>query len=71
VVAAGKTSNDGLNHPVRGVSGSTAPATFARLVAKADPHLVLQPWATKNRRWLGLAGLAATATRVAAARTKR
>ena len=56
MVAAGETSNRGLNHPVRGVSGSTAPATFARLVAAADPHLPFAAWATHpypTVPWLG------------------
>jgi putative glycosyl hydrolase len=46
VVAAGETSNRGRNRPLLGVSDSVAPATFAELVAKADPKLPLVAWAT-------------------------
>jgi Glycosyl hydrolase catalytic core len=47
VVAAGETSNRGLNEPTGGPGGgSVAPATFAELVAKADPKLPLVAWAT-------------------------
>jgi hypothetical protein len=45
VVAAGETSNRGRDLPGPGV-GSVAPATFAKLVAKADPKLPLVAWAT-------------------------
>ncbi len=44
-VAAGETSNRGHNHPTGGVSDSVAPATFAHLVALADPHMPLAAWA--------------------------
>ena len=47
VVAAGETSNRGLNKPIGGPCfGSVAPATFAELVAKADPKLPFVAWAT-------------------------
>lgn len=46
VVAAGETSNRGLNHPTGGGIDSVAPATFAELVAKADPKLPFVAWAT-------------------------
>ena len=45
VVAAGETSNRGRNEP-NGGFGSVAPATFAELVAKADPKLPFVAWAT-------------------------
>lgn len=45
-VAVGQTSNRGRDRPVRGVSGSVAPATFARLLAKAAPKLPFDAWAT-------------------------
>ncbi len=44
-VAAGETSNRGRNKPSSG-SGSVAPATFARLLAEADPKLPFDAWAT-------------------------
>ena len=44
-VAAGETSNRGRNKPSSG-SGSVAPATFARLLAEADPKLPFTAWAT-------------------------
>lgn len=44
-VAAGETSNRGRNRPSAG-SGSVAPATFARLLAQADPTLPFAAWAT-------------------------
>jgi hypothetical protein len=46
LVAAGETSNRGHNHPTGGVSDSTAPATFARLLAEANPKLPMDAWAT-------------------------
>ncbi len=47
VVAAGETSNRGDNRPSGAPgSGSVAPATFAELVAKADPKLPFVAWAT-------------------------
>ena len=46
VVAAGETSNRGRNHPSGGGADSVAPATFAELVAKADPKLPFVAWAT-------------------------
>jgi hypothetical protein len=46
VVAAGETSNRGRNKPLGGVADSVAPATFAELVAKADPKLPFVAWAT-------------------------
>ena len=46
-VAAGETSNRGRNHPTGKVGYDTvAPATFAQLVAKANPHLSFAAWAT-------------------------
>jgi len=45
LVAAGETSNRGHNHPTEpAVSNSVAPATFAHLVAEADPHLKFDAW---------------------------
>jgi hypothetical protein len=55
-VAAGETSNRGRDHPSAAASASVAPATFARLVAAAAPHLPLAAWATHpyaTRPWLG------------------
>ncbi|CAB4711147.1 unannotated protein [freshwater metagenome] len=46
LVAAGNTSNRGHNTPTGGVSDSTAPATFARLLAIAAPKLKFDAWAT-------------------------
>ncbi len=47
VVAAGETSNRGRNHPTGSPGAdSVAPATFAELVAKADPKLPFVAWAT-------------------------
>ncbi len=47
LVAAGETSNRGHNHPTSpSSSDSVAPATFARLVAAANPKLPLDAWAT-------------------------
>ncbi len=46
LVAAGETSNRGHNHPTGGVSDSTAPATFARLLSEANPKLPMDAWAT-------------------------
>ena len=47
VVAAGETSNRGRNKPTGHQSfDSVAPATFAQLVAKADPKLPFVAWAT-------------------------
>jgi hypothetical protein len=46
-VAAGETSNRGRSHPTGSVGNDTvAPATFAQLVAKANPHLTFAAWAT-------------------------
>ena len=45
LVAAGETSNRGHNTPTPG-SDSLAPATFARLVSVAAPHLPFDAWAT-------------------------
>jgi hypothetical protein len=44
MVAAGETSNRGKQAPSAG-SDSLAPATFARLVAQADPKLPMVAWA--------------------------
>jgi aryl-phospho-beta-D-glucosidase BglC (GH1 family) len=46
LVAAGETSNRGRNHPTGIQSDSVAPATFARLVAEANPKLPFDAWAT-------------------------
>jgi len=46
LVAAGETSNRGRDRPLPGVSGSVAPATFARLLAKATPKIKFDAWAT-------------------------
>jgi hypothetical protein len=46
LVAIGETSNRGHNHPTGGVSDSTAPATFARMVAAANPSLKFDAWST-------------------------
>jgi hypothetical protein len=46
VVAAGETSNRGHNAPTHSVSDSVAPATFAHLVAVANPHLPFAAWST-------------------------
>jgi hypothetical protein len=47
LVAAGETSNRGRNHPSGGLaSESVAPATFAHLVAVANPKLPFTAWAT-------------------------
>jgi hypothetical protein len=46
LVAAGETSNRGHNRPTGGVSDSTAPATFARAVALANPRLPFAAWST-------------------------
>jgi hypothetical protein len=43
-VAAGDTSARGHNHPTGGVSDSVAPATFAHLVAIADPKMPFVAW---------------------------
>jgi hypothetical protein len=45
-VAAGETSNRGRDKPLQGVSGSVAPATFARLLAQATPKIRFDAWAT-------------------------
>jgi len=46
-VAIGETSNRGRNKPTGSVGLDTvAPATFARLVAQANPHLKFAAWAT-------------------------
>ena len=45
-VAIGETSNRGRDKPMKGVSGSIAPGTFARLLAKAAPKLKFDAWAT-------------------------
>jgi hypothetical protein len=46
-VAAGETSNRGRNKPTGSVGNDTvAPALFAQLVAKANPHLQFSAWAT-------------------------
>jgi hypothetical protein len=44
-VAIGSTSNRGRNKPTD-KSGTVAPATFARLLAEADPNLPFVAWAT-------------------------
>ncbi len=46
LVAVGETSNRGRDKPVPGVSGSVAPATFARLLAQAAPNLPFDAYAT-------------------------
>jgi hypothetical protein len=47
MVAAGETSNRGRNRPAPGTANdSVAPATFAHMVAQADPKLPLTAWAT-------------------------
>jgi hypothetical protein len=43
-VAAGETSNRGANVHRAGIQDSTAPATFARLVALANPKLPFTAW---------------------------
>jgi Cellulase (glycosyl hydrolase family 5) len=45
-VAAGETSNRGRDKPIKGVSASVAPATFARLLAQATPKIRFDAWAT-------------------------
>jgi hypothetical protein len=45
-VAGGGTSNRGRNRQLPGVSGSVAPATFARLVSDLAPRLPISAWAT-------------------------
>lgn len=46
-VAAGETSNRGRNRPTGSIGSDTvAPATFAHLVAQANPHLQFSAWAT-------------------------
>jgi hypothetical protein len=46
-VAAGETSNRGRDKPTGSVGNDTvAPALFAQLVAKANPHLQFSAWAT-------------------------
>jgi Cellulase (glycosyl hydrolase family 5) len=45
LVAVGETSNRGRDKPVPGVSGSVAPATFARLLAQAAPNLPFDAYA--------------------------
>jgi hypothetical protein len=45
-VAIGETSNRGRDKPLKGVSGSVAPGTFAQLLAKAAPTLKFDAWAT-------------------------
>src|SRR5215213_4586896 len=45
-VAVGETSNRGRDKPLKGVSGSVAPATFARLLAQATPKIRFDAWAT-------------------------
>jgi hypothetical protein len=44
VVAAGEVSNRGANGHRAGLQDSTAPATFAHLVALANPHLPFAAW---------------------------
>lgn len=46
LVAAGETSNRGLNHHVAGATDSVAPATFAHLLSVANPKLPFDAWAT-------------------------
>ena len=46
IVAIGETSNRGRNVPISGISGSVAPATFARLLAEVAPKLQFDAWAT-------------------------
>jgi polysaccharide biosynthesis protein PslG len=46
LVAAGETSNRGLNHHVPNATDSVAPATFAHLVSVANPKLPFDAWAT-------------------------
>jgi hypothetical protein len=46
LVAAGETSNRGHNVPTHSVQDSVAPATFAHLVAVANPHLPMSAWST-------------------------
>jgi hypothetical protein len=47
LIAAGETSNRGRNHPTSSVGNdSVAPATFARLLAEANPNLKFDAWAT-------------------------
>jgi hypothetical protein len=46
LVAAGETSNRGRNFPSGGISDSVAPATFARMVAQANPRLPFDAWST-------------------------
>ena len=44
-IAAGATSPRGRDHRLAGIQDSHAPATFARLVAEADPELDFDAWA--------------------------
>jgi hypothetical protein len=46
LVAAGETSNRGLNHHIAGATDSVAPATFAHLLSVANPKLPFDAWAT-------------------------
>ncbi len=46
LVAAGETSNRGLNHHVPNATDSVAPATFAHLLSVANPKLPFDAWAT-------------------------
>jgi hypothetical protein len=47
MVAAGETSNRGRNRPTGSVGNdSVAPATFAHMVAEANPNLKFDAWAT-------------------------
>jgi len=45
LVAIGETSSHGRDHPLAGASDAVAPATFARLVAQANPSLKFDAWA--------------------------
>jgi hypothetical protein len=45
LVAIGETSSHGRNRKKPGVTDTVAPATFARLVAKANPRLRFDAWA--------------------------
>ncbi|HEX4520389.1 MAG TPA: hypothetical protein VH063_12480 [Gaiellaceae bacterium] len=56
LVAAGETSNRGLNHHMAGQTDTTAPATFAHLVSVAAPKLPFDAWATHPYPSVGALG---------------
>jgi len=54
LVAIGETSNRGHNHPTEpAISDSVAPATFAHLVAQANPHLKFAAWSEHPYPFIG------------------